>query len=138
MSRTGSFSRRDWPEALLVKLAGLAPSSVEGRLHAGHHTQLGNGSDVSVRDHLYMLQTMPGGAYSCHTQCFGGPSKSRHRSRHGVVSNAVKASLQSSLCAGDHMIGDLPLGEVAGTTGLCIGVRITQRGGTRADRPVDT
>ena len=49
----------------------------------------------------------------------------------------MKTRLQSSLGTGDHVIGDLLLGQVAGTTGLGIGVRLTERRGTRADGAVD-
>ena len=65
------------------------------------------------------------------------PAQPEHGSCHGVVADAVKAGLQSGPGACDHMIGDLLFGQIAGTAGLGIGVRLTQRCGTRADRAVD-
>ena len=72
-----------------------------------------------------------------HAECCRRPAQTRHGSSHCVVADAVKTSLQSSPGTCDHVIGDLLFGQIAGTAGLSIGVRLTQRCGTGADSPID-
>ena len=124
-------------EPLLIKLTGLTPGGIERRLHTGNHTQLGQGRDIWLRDHFHVLEAMSCRANARHAEIFGGPAQPSDGRCHGVVTDAMEAGLQSGLGARDHMIGDLPFGQIAGTAGLRIGVRHTQRCRTRADRAVD-
>jgi hypothetical protein len=71
-----------------------------------------------------MLQAMPRSADTWDPKCRCRPAHTGHGNRHGVVSDAVKAGLQSSQRAGDHVIGDLLLGQVTGTARFGIGVRL--------------
>jgi hypothetical protein len=73
---------------------------------------------------------MPRGSDAPDPEGRRGQAQTGYCSRYRIVTDAMKAGLQSNPSAGDHVIGDLLLGQVTGTPGVCIGVRLTHRCGT--------
>ena len=118
-----------------------APGGIEHRLHAGHHTGSRQGGDGFDVGHLGVFDPVgaarqPDGGVRPQPIRRGqqGPPDGRHR----VVTDGVEAGLDAGDRTGEKMLDDLLVGQVAGAAiARVVRVRVGQRGGPGADRPVD-
>ena len=80
---------------------------------------------------------MPRRAHRWYAEDCGRSAHSGDACLHRVVPDAMKARLESGAGAGDHMVSDLLFGRISSTTTVPIGIRLTERGGMRADGAID-